>query len=384
MNCLGNMAKRDINKAEYTEETKLKLDIFRQCFREWYPVFVNNPYISHVFVYDMFAGSGKDTAMNPGSPIILFQEARGEKRQYCHALLNKNTEYVKFGFNEFDSYKRKELEDNINSELNSCQVQCVEEKCPFEKAFFYDSQDFSSMINNRIFNRILSKAEYAKFILLDQYGFKQINDDVFLKLVNSPTTDFIFFIASSFIKRFKNLPAVTAYFESNRISFDETQPKECHKVITDYFKSLIPANKKYYLHSFTIQKGSNYYGLIFGSAHSLGMEKFVKVCWKEDRQAGESNCNIYNDFEPGTLFYDPQKTNKKTHIFKKIKDKILDSTIKDNITGLDFALDCGCEPKLFVEVMDTLIKEDRVKIEGTYNKQATNIHKVDKYFIKLK
>ena len=30
--------------------------------------------------------------------------------------------------------------------------------------------------------------------------------------------------------------------------FDETQPKECHKVITDYFRSLIPADKKYYLH----------------------------------------------------------------------------------------------------------------------------------------
>lgn len=147
---------------------------------------------------------------------------------------------------------------------------------------------------------------------------------------------------------------------------------------------MIPANKKYYLHSFTIQKGSNYYGLIFGSAHSLGMEKFVKVCWKEDRQAGESNCNLYNDFEPGTLFYDPQITNKKRRIFKEIKDRILDSTINDNITGLDYALECGCEPKLFVDVMDTLINENRVKILGTYNKQATNIHKANTYKIELK
>lgn len=378
------MAKKDINKAEFTEETKLKLDIFRQCFREWYPVFVHNPYISHIFVYDMFAGSGKDTAMTPGSPIILFQEARGDKRQHCKSLLKRNKVYVTFGFNELDSEKRKELESNITSELLSCQAQCVETKCPFENAFYYGSQDFSSLINNRRLNQILSNAQYAKFILLDQYGFKQINDDVFLKLVNSPTTDFIFFIASSFIKRFKDLPAVTAYFKKNTISFDETRPKECHKVITDYFRSLIPANKKYYLHSFTIQKGSNYYGLIFGSAHSLGMEKFVKVCWKEDRQAGESNCNLYNDFEPGTLFYDPQITNKKTRIFKEIKDKILDSTINDNITGLDYALEHGCEPKLFVEVMDTLIKEDRVKILGTYNKQATNIHKAKPYKMELK
>ena len=368
------MAKKDINKDVFTEETMLKLEIFRQCFREWYPVFVHNKFISHIFVYDMFAGSGKDIAQHPGSPIILFQEARGDKRQHCKSLLKRGIPFITFGYNELDEVKRTELESNVSAEFTLCKSQCIEKVCPFQNAFFFESQDFSSLINNRRLNQILSNAKYAKFILLDQYGFKQINDDVFLKLVNSPTTDFIFFIASSFIKRFKDLPAVTAYFKKNKISFDETQPKECHKVITDYFRSLIPADKKYYLHSFTIQKGSNYYGLIFGSAHSLGMEKFVKVCWKEDRQAGESNCNLYNDFEPGTLFYDPLYTNKKTRIIKEIKEKILNSTIKDNITGLDYALECGCEPKLFVEVMDSMIKENRVKILGTYNKQATNIH----------
>ena len=378
------MAKKDINKDVFTEETMLKLEIFRQCFREWYPVFVHNKFISHIFVYDMFAGSGKDIAQHPGSPIILFQEARGDKRQHCKSLLKRGIPFITFGYNELDEVKRTELESNVSAEFTLCKSQCIEKVCPFQNAFFFESQDFSSLINNRRLNQILSNAKYAKFILLDQYGFKQINDDVFLKLVNSPTTDFIFFIASSFIKRFKDLPAVTAYFKKNKISFDETRPKECHKVITDYFRSLIPADKKYYLHSFTIQKGSNYYGLIFGSAHSLGMEKFVKVCWKEDRQAGESNCNLYNDFEPGTLFYDPLYTNKKTRIIKEIKEKILNSTIKDNITGLDYALECGCEPKLFVEVMDSMIKENRVKILGTYNKQATNIHKANIYKIELK
>ena len=138
------MANKDINKAVFSEETKLKLDIFRQCFREWYPVFVHNPYISHIFVYDMFAGSGKDTAMNPGSPIILFQEARGDMRQHCKSLLKRNTAYVTFGFNELDCDKKKELESNIASELSSCQAQCVETKCPFENGFYFGSQDFSS------------------------------------------------------------------------------------------------------------------------------------------------------------------------------------------------------------------------------------------------
>ena len=84
------MAKKDINKSEFTEETKLKLDLFRECYREWFPVFVHNPYIKHIYVYDMFAGSGRDSVGNPGSPIILFQESCGDKKQHCKSLLKIN------------------------------------------------------------------------------------------------------------------------------------------------------------------------------------------------------------------------------------------------------------------------------------------------------
>lgn len=375
------MAKNDINKTEFSEETKLKLSLFRECFREWFPVFVHNPFITHIYVYDMFAGSGKDAANNPGSPLILLQESRGDNKQHCKSLLKTNAPGVVFAFNELDSDKRAELEKNVFEEYSACKQLCKEKKCPFTNSFHYADVDFSTLIKNDRLTTILSSNKYAKFILLDQYGFKQINDDVFLKLVNSPNTDFIFFIASSFVKRFKDLPAVTTYFDINKIRYDETQPKECHKAITDYFRNIIPSGKKYFLHSFTIQKGSNYYGLIFGSNHSLGMEKFVKVCWRHDKQAGESNCNLYNDYEEGTLFYNTVNTNKKDLIRQKIQEKILNSQINDNISGLEYALQNGCEPKLFVEVIKQLQSQNKVKIVGEFNSQSTNIHKVKKYGI---
>ena len=375
------MAKKDINKTEFSEETKLKLDLFRECFREWFPVFVHNLYISHVFVYDLFAGSGKDAVGNPGSPIILFQESRGDKKQHCKSLLRANAPRITFAYNELESSKRSELEENVSAEYNLCKSQCTEVKCPFDNAFHYEQKDFADLIENPNFEKVLSNSKFAKFILLDQYGFKQINDDVFLKLVNSPNTDFIFFIASSFIKRFKDLPAVTTYFNNNKICYDETRPKECHKVITNYFKNLIPPEKNYYLHSFTIQKGTNYYGLIFGSNHSLGMEKFVKVCWKHDTQAGESNCNMYNDFEQDSLFYDPANTIKKNFMQNCLESKILQSEITDNVTGLNFTLKSGCDPKLFVDIVKKLLKQGKIQIDGKFNGQSTNIHKVEKYKI---
>lgn len=376
------MAKRDINKAEFTEETKLKLDLFRECYREWFPVFVHNPYIKHIYVYDMFAGSGMDSAGNPGSPIILFQESRGNQKQHCESLRKSGAPKVTFAFNEYEESKKRELEENVSKEFKQCKSQCAESVCPFENRFFYEQEDFSELVNNnKPFNAILSNKNYAKFILLDQYGFKQINDDVFLKLVDSPSTDFIFFIASSFIKRFKEMDAVKNYFNTHKINFDDTKPKECHRVITNYYRSLIPSDKEYYLHSFTIRKGTNYYGLIFGTNHSLGMEKFVKVCWRHDSQAGESNCNIYNDFEKGSLFYDVENTAKKVRVQTDVESKIMQSEISDNVTGLKYTLKNGCEPKLFVEVVKKLVNQNKILIKGKFNTQATNIHKVDEYKI---
>lgn len=379
------MAKKDINKSEFTEETKLKLDLFRECYREWFPVFVNNPYIKHIYVYDMFAGSGKDAVGNPGSPIILFHESRGDKKQHCKALLKNNAPKVSFAFNEYEPSKKEELEANVSREFELCKSKCSDCQCPFESSFYYGQNDFSTLIKgNKNFKQILSDKSYAKFILLDQYGFKQINDDVFLKLVNSPNTDFIFFIASSFIKRFNEMPAVTAYFADHKISYDDSKPNECHRVITDYFRNLIPVDKEYYLHSFTIKKGTNYYGLIFGTNHSLGMEKFVKVCWKHDNLAGESNCNINNDFEPGSLFYNSTDSVKKITVQKELEYKILHSEISDNVTGLKYALKKGCEPKLFVETMKKLQEQNKVEIDGKPSTKSTNIHKVEKYKIVVK
>ncbi len=375
------MVKKDINKSEFTEETKLKLDLFRECFREWFPVFVHHPNISHIYVYDLFAGSGKDSVNHPGSPVILFQESRGDRKQHCKSLIKQGTPVIKFAFNEQEPSKRIELEKNVSEEYNLCRSQCFESSCPFDKSFYYKQEDFSNLIRSQEFEKVLSNSKYAKFILLDQYGFKQINDEVFLKLINSQYTDFIFFIASSFIRRFKDLPAVTAYFDNNKISYSETKPKECHRIITDYFKNLIPQNIDYYLHSFTIQKGTNYYGLIFGSKHSLGMEKFIKVCWKHDPLAGESNCNINDDFEPGTLFYKTENPIKKHNMLECLRKKILHSEILDNEVGLKYTLKNGCEPKLFVDIVKELLKQGKIQIDGKFNRMSTNIHRVEKYKI---
>ena len=89
----------NINDKVFDEKTQLKLDIFRECFREWFPVFLHNPFINRIYIMDMFAGSGTDSEGNPGSPLVLLDEVKGVGANYCkHAEHNKSD--VHFWFNE--------------------------------------------------------------------------------------------------------------------------------------------------------------------------------------------------------------------------------------------------------------------------------------------
>ena len=146
---------------------------------------------------------------------------------------------------------------------------------------------------------------------------------------------------------------------------------------------MIPTSKEYYLHHFTIQKGSNYWGLIFGTSHSLGMEKFLKVCWMHDKLSGESNCNINNDFENGSLFYNENETIKKQQMELDIRRKVLSRDIVDNISGLKYALKNGCLPELFSSTIKKLESDKKISRTGNLNYSSTNIHSVKLYNINV-
>lgn len=279
--------------------------------------------------------------------------------------------------------KRLQLETNVNSYLSECLKSCNRIECVYKIG--YGNFEFKRAFENEKVSSILSNSTVGKFILLDQYGFKEVDNDVFLKLIKSPRTDFIFFISSSFIRRFKEHPNITRYFETNKIDFEKSKPHECHKYVAKYFRSLVPNGLEFYLHHFTIKKGTNYHGLIFGTSHTLGMEKFLKVCWTHDKMAGESNFSMYNDFKMDNLFYTETNT-VLLNLFKAdLTDKILQSKLKSSISAMKYTLSKGVQTKVYLEVITNLLDLNKIQIEGKFNKKIANIHRLkDNDFYKFK
>lgn len=112
-----NFMAKNINSKPFDEGTLLKLDIFRKCFREWYPVFVHDPFTKYVCVFDMFAGSGYDSAKikDRQSSFLMKQEALTDVTASAFSRLAIQSRYTSALMNS----RRKNLQSFKKTQSNS-------------------------------------------------------------------------------------------------------------------------------------------------------------------------------------------------------------------------------------------------------------------------
>lgn len=283
---------KDINKKSFDEGTSIKLELFKLYLREWFPVFISRK-VEKIEVFDFFAGSGTDANGNPGSPLIILDEISNQ----CEKLVQSNIR-LKVLFNDLDGNKIDILSGNIGEHLKTCSSCskydfCTNPNfsCPFEIKL--TKEDFKDLFE-RCYNYFYSTQGIPRLLIIDQYGIKHVSESIFKKLISLRHADFIFFISTSYLKRFKEQPEFLKYLSINEIEFDSSNPYSSHRAVFNYYKSLL-AGKKYYLGQFSIRKNGNIYGVIFGSGHPLGLKKFLDVAWKLDVHTGETNFDIDND-----------------------------------------------------------------------------------------
>ncbi len=261
----------DFHDKPFDEGTLTKLHIFELYAREWFPVFLSpeRPLREAIHVFDFFAGPGTDCDNVLGSPLRLlrqlqeYQETQGWGKVRIHAH-----------FYDEDSDKIAQLKENIAiHELELPNVTYDLQPLRFDDAF-------------RESALTLADSQAAKLVLIDQTGVAQVTPEVFRRLVSSPTCDFLFFLSSSTLHRFRDHPAIKQKIVRPDDYF------HVHRAALEYYRSLLPQGREYYLAPFSIKKAANIYGIIFGSAHPLGIDKFLEVAWRKDEFSGEADFPI--------------------------------------------------------------------------------------------
>ena len=132
----------------------------------------------------------------------------------------------------------------------------------------------------------------ANLLFLDQNGIKHIVKNVIFDLEQFDITDFMFFISSAYFIRFGDQPGFKEYSPALNFDPDKMKHTDVHREILKYYRNMLPPENKTKLHPFSIKKGNNIHGLIFGSKHPVGVEKFLNIAWSENQINGEANFDI--------------------------------------------------------------------------------------------
>lgn len=340
---------KDINEDPYDEATLIKLDIFEQYLTAWLPVFIKTPFIHNVMICDFFAGSGRDSENVPGSPLRILSTIE----KYKTEIINENF-HISVLLNEG-------LEDKSNRLQEACSKSFDEELKENVKVIFHN-QKFQTLFNQQ-YERL---KQQPNLIFIDQYGVKEVTDEIFQKLIDLQKTDFLFFISSSSLRRFAKTPEFQNYFtDLDPDKITTAKYENIHRIILDYYKSKIPPENKIKLYPFTLKKGSNIYGLVFGSKHPLGVEKFLDSAWNQNAINGQANFDIDDDIKKQhPVLFSEMKLPTKLEVFEaELEDYIKGQGELTNRQVYDFTLDKGHKNSHAHNCIAKLKKEGKIECD---------------------
>jgi hypothetical protein len=139
-----------------------------------------------------------------------------------------------------------------------------------------------------------------------------------------------------------------------------------HRIVTDAYRRWLPKDSEYYLGPFSIKKGPNVYGLVFGSGHPRGIDKFLRVAWK---RGGDANFDIDRDgIDPSqpSLFSEYDKPTKITDFEKELKSTLLEHRLKTNKDVYLFSLRNGVLASHAKAALNQMVKE-KILPEQTFH-----------------
>lgn len=353
------MVKNDLFQKGFDEGTKIKLLLFKKYIESWLPTFVHTKKLNHIFIYDFFAGEGQDFNGEKGSPLIIMDCLK----QNCEKIKDE-AKQISITLNDYDTDKFKKLSELTKKFKMDC-VGC--NNCQF----IVKNEAFQDLF--KIEYHIIERS-YPTFLLIDQYGIKHVPEDIFKKLINARLTDFLFFISSETLRRFKNEKSINKNINAKDMGFDDSKPYECHEKVYEYYKTLIDGD--YYLGRFSIKKKANYYGLIFGSRHPLGLEKFLSASWSIDETNGVANHDIdeTKKYEGSfmDIFDEVSGISKFKTKLESFEEHLLDllAVSKTNEEIYKFSLEKGiCIPKT-MDILKRWEKERIIIVEGSDRKKS--------------
>lgn len=348
------MAYKDLHDEPFDESTIAKLEIFEKYAEAWIPTWVMLG-VKKICIFDFFSGTGYDVNSVPGSPIRLLEKIKNQIYN-----INQKKVVVDIYFNEWQPNKKEQKKFGL---LKSA---CL--------SYLNENENLKEAINVKFFNEdvetlfpklILEIRKHPSLVYLDQNGIKFLAEKYLLELERSDRTDFLYFVSASYIWRFGESKEFKNYVRLDMNSAKREPYKTIHRSLIEQLRQRLPSDTKLKLYPFSLRKGSNVYGIIFGASHLRAVDKFLAIAWKKNAINGEANFDIDDDRgkAQGDLFLEKKLT--KPEKFKiNLEKLILQGNIRTNADALNYAYSEGHIGSHAAEVLKQLKKEGRVHFDN--------------------
>lgn len=257
----------------FDSHTKVKLDLYEKYLEVYLSILSNVPHVSTINIYDLFCGQGKTEQGEYGSAFRAFKTVKNA----CYKI-NKPVEYNLYFYD-----KEKACHDKLTELLSSY-------KCPDKMKYHIKQKEFTESLKESCKHvRQTNINTTQSLFFIDPFGYKETEPKDFLKIIQLPRTEVIFFLPINQMYRFvnsdeKNVPLQKWHEFIGKPDQIESQ-SELVEMINRRFSSY-----GYFTGSFQLinQKNKNHYALFFMSSNIYGLEKFNEVKWKLDTCEGKS------------------------------------------------------------------------------------------------
>ncbi|UCS91953.1 three-Cys-motif partner protein TcmP [Echinicola marina] len=325
------MATIDLHEKPFDDKTIAKLEMFEAYAAAWIPTFVmrGDP---EICIFDFFAGTGYDKDKVPGSPIRILERLK----EQIGNLFQKGVK-VKVFLNEYQPGKTQQ--DKFNQLKSACENFLKENSRLARRIeISYYNEDFE-----HLFPKLYPLIEkYPSLVYLDQNGIKFLSERYFNALEKTRQTDFLYFLSSSYIWRFGKEKEFKMHLDIDMEKVKQKKYSSIHRSITEQIRSRLPADSELMLYPFSIKKGANIHGIIFGASHPRAVDKFLNIAWQRNSINGEADFDLDDDMTKGQYhLFEAKKPTKLEAFQEKLRAHILEGVISNNFEAYDFTIKEG-------------------------------------------
>lgn len=351
------MANKNLHDKPFDETTITKLRIFEDYAQAWIPTFVMKGY-PEICIFDFFAGTGYDINKVEGSPIRILMKIR----EHIKHVFQKRVKINLF-FNEFEPETKTQKKFELLKEACESYLSNHEEVRRAGVNIVYSNEDFAT-----IFPKYLSKIKSTpSLVYLDQNGIKYLAFKYLLELEKTKQTDFIYFLSASYFWRFGDRKEFRDHINLDLEMAKKDPYNFVHRSILEQLRTKLPEDTQLKLYPFSLKKGSNIYGIVFGASHVRAVDKFLSVAWKKNGMNGQANFDMYNDAKKAQLtldFFGEKRLTKIEDFQQRLENAVRNGEISSNLEALHFTYNEGHIPSHAKERLIELKRQGVVNYDG--------------------